>query len=276
MHFLIPALITSAESEALLRLTIEHIPAAAEARVIVISQGRQPSLVRPSHIRELLGEHHELPLAKWAAIARARGLLPDGFSQVVLLDADDPVDPASLLAAMPRISLEPESCFIGRRREISLFAADALSADSRFFLEMFSNTLLVQRFHTIAADVYDPPDIQSGFYVLPAPTLKRLTFDYVADYGGELALCYQLWESGLTTRNVDYVAQARQASSYKLKQIYAQIMDLPFFRSVTSAEIAQAKDLAPALYRRYFNDRLATSYQSEMVKILAFPRADQP
>lgn len=272
MYFLIPALITSDESEALLRITMEHIPAVAEARVIVISQGRRPSLVRPDHIRELLGEHHDLPLTKWQAIVRARALLSDGCGQVVLLDADDPVDPASFLAAMPQMSSEPESCFIGCRREISLFAADALSADSRFFLEILSNTLLIQRFRTVVADVDDPPDIQSGFYVLPARRLNQLNFEYVADYGGELALCYQLWESGLTTQNLDYIAQARRASSYKLKQIYAQIMDLPFFRSVTAAEIERAKNLAPILYRRYFNERLATSYQSEIAKILAFPR----
>ncbi|MGZ4865102.1 MAG: hypothetical protein ACXV39_10785 [Halobacteriota archaeon] len=272
MHFLIPALVDSDESEELLTLTLRHIPSAIDATAVVISQGRRPMIEKPSQINKLILQHYETPLTKWAAISRARNAVPEDRTQVVLLDADDPVNPESLLDAISKSRLAPTHCWIGQRKHIALFAEDELSADSRFFLEMFSNTLLLNRAKPPSPVLLDPPDIQSGFYVLPSSTIKQVTFDYVADYGGELALCYQLWQAGMVTENLEYSPQARRASAYRLKQIFDQVMSLPFFNGITDKESEEAKKLAPVLYRRYFDQQRLAAYEQEISRILACPR----
>jgi hypothetical protein len=143
--------------------------------------------------------------------------------------------------------------------------------DSRFFLEVFTNTLLLGRVDPSTRVPLDPPDIQSGFYVLPSSVIEQLTFEYVADYGGELALFYQLWRAGSSTENLDYRPRARKASAYRLRQIYEQVMALPFFRDVTEEESEHARRRAPVLYRRYFDEKRLAAYEEEMPRILARP-----
>ena len=272
MHFLIPALINSDESEQLLALTLSHIPIVADSIVVVISQGRRPAIKKPRNIKELIWQHYDTPLTKWTAISRAREAIAEDGTQVVLLDADDPIESASFLEAITKSRLRPSDCWSGRREEINLFAEDELSSDSRFFLEMFSNTLLLNRAGPPKPVLFDPPDIQSGLYVLPSTTFKRLTFDYVRDYGGELTLFYQLWCDGIGIENLDYRPQPRKASSYRLQQIFDQIMSLPFFRDITDKEIDEAKKLAPVRYRRYFDAGRLAAYEGEMRRILAYPK----
>lgn len=267
MYVLIPALISSIESEHLLRLTLSHIPASANATAVVISQGRRPDLEKPDNLKDLIWRHHQTPLTKWHAIARAREEIPNNQAQVLLLDADDPIEPTSFLKAISDSAFYPATCWIGRRSEILLYAADELSRDSRFFLEMFWNTLLLNIDKPSQSVLVDPPDIQSGFYVLPASILKRVTFDYVRDYGGELALCHQLFQAGASVANLDYTPQPRKASSYRVQQIVKQVMDLPFFQGVTEREIDEARNLAPVLYRRFFNQRQLKSYDAEISQL---------
>jgi hypothetical protein len=98
-------------------------------------------------------------------------------------------------------------------------------------------------------------------------------FDYVADYGGELALCYQLWQMGITTKNLDYSAQPRKSSSYRLKQIVEQVFNLPFFRDVPDEAIEEARRLAPGWYRRYFSGSRLAAYEIDIDQILTYARS---
>lgn len=272
MYFLIPALVNSDESERLLNLTLKHIPPSEDSIAVVVSQGRRPRLDKPSNVRNLVLQHYENPLRKWVALSLARDVVPSNETQVVLLDADDPIEPFTFAEAISKSLLRPATCWIGQRTEIALYAEDELSNDSRFFLEMFSNTLLLSKASPPSPVLLDPPDIQSGFYVLPASTFKRLTFDYVEDYGGELALCFQLWQAGTVTANLSYSAQYRNASSYRLQQIVNQILRLPFFRDVTEDDIEEAKMLAPDRYRQYFNEQRLAMYEKEMERIMAYAK----
>ena len=274
MYVLIPALIDSDESEHLLKLTLRHIPSLADSIAVVVSQGRRPSLEKPANIKELIWQHYETPLTKWSAIVRgARETVSDDQTQVVLLDADDPVEAASFSKAISESLLRPDTCWIGRRSEIALYAADEFSGDSRFFLEMFSNALLLNRDNPPESVLADPPDIQSGFYVLPASEFQLTTFDYVRDYGGELALFHQLLQAGDSVANLDYSPQPRKASAYRVQQILRQVMDLPFFCGATEQEIEEARRLAPVLYRRYFSQRQLAAYDNEMLQLLASSRS---
>jgi hypothetical protein len=142
VFILIPALVDSKESERLLNLTLEHIPPVGAATAVVVSQGRRPQLSRPGHLKDLIHWHSQRPLTKWLAISRARDALPQEETQVVLLDADDPVEPSSSTDALSRSSKHPAHCWIDRRQEIALFADDGLSptqdSSSRCFRIRFS------------------------------------------------------------------------------------------------------------------------------------------
>lgn len=269
MYVLIPALINSEESESLLKLTLRHIPISAESVAVVVSQGRRPNLEKPANIKELIWKHYETPLTKWSAIVRARQVVPDNQTQVVLLDADDPIEPASFAKAISKCLLRPAICWIGRRSEIALHAADEFSGNSRFFIEMFSNTLLLNRVNPSSPVIDDPPDMQSGFYVLPALQFGQMTFKYVRDYGGELALCYQLLMKGALLENLDYLPQPRMSSSYRVQQILRQVFDLPFFGGLAENEIEEARTIAPVRYRRYFNQQRLAAYDHEIKHLLA-------
>ena len=124
--FIVPALIRSDDAEALLEATLGRIPSSIRTTVALVTQGRQPRQgARPS--LEIIRCHHDAPLGKWGAIASATELLPDIDAPVVLQDADDPMNSASIEQAVERCMTRPDALWIGRRDRIALRADDEIS-----------------------------------------------------------------------------------------------------------------------------------------------------
>ena len=267
ISFIVPALIRSDEAEALLDRTLGRIPSAIRTTVALVTQGRQPKFSAPPGL-QIMSRHCAAPLGKWGAIARATELLPDIDAPVVLLDADDPMDSASIEQAVERCIDRPDALWIGRRDRIALRADDEISADSRLFWEAFSNALLLGLFPEPPAGLDDAPDIQSGFLVVPLAALRDAPIALAPNYGGELVLCRHLWSQGVTTRELDYRTQARTESTYRLQQITIDTMTLPFFRDLAWQHIEQAIRRGPLLYRRYFTDAQSGLYLSEIRAML--------
>ena len=261
--FIVPALIRNDEAEALLDRTLGRIPGSIQTTVALVTQGRQPTLgARPG--LQILSRHYAAPLGKWGAIAQATELLPDIEAPVILLDADDPTDCASIEQAVERCMSRPDALWIGRRDRIALRADDEISADSRLFWEAFSNALLLGLFPEPPVDLADAPDLQSGFMAVPLAALRAAPLRLAPNYGGELVLCRHLWSNGLATCEIDYRTHARTESTYRLKQITIDTMNLPFFRDLPLQQIGEAMRRGPRLYRRYFTDAQLKSYDGEI------------
>ena len=272
--FIVPALIRSDEAEALLDRTLARIPSAIRTIVALVTQGRQPTLsARPG--LQIVSRHYAAPLGKWGAIAQATALLPASDMPVLLLDADDPMDSASIEQAVARCMTRPDALWIGRRDRIALRAEDEISADSRLFWEAFSNALLLGLIDEPVVDLDDAPDIQSGFMAVPLAALRAAPIGQAPNYGGELVLCLHLWSKGLATCELDYRTQPRTASTYRLKQITIDTMNLPFFRDLPPQQIAEAMRRGPLLYRRYFTDARLKAYETEIVAMLRMGRDGQ-
>ena len=267
ISFIVPALLRSDEAEALLDRTLGRIPSAIRTTVALVTQGRQPTLSARPGLR-ILSRHYAAPLGKWGAIAQATDLLPDSDMPVLLLDADDPMDSASIEQAVARCMTRPDALWIGRRDRIALRADDEISADSRLFWEAFSNALLLGLFPEAPVDLADATDIQSGFMAVPLGALRGAPISLASNYGGELLLCRHLWSKGLATCELDYRTQARTASTYRLKQITIDTMNLPFFRDLPLQQIGEAMRRGPLLYRRYFTDTQSRAYDSEIRAML--------
>ncbi len=273
--FIVPALIRSDEAEALLDRTLARIPSAIRTTVALVTQGRQPTLsARPG--LQIVSRHYAAPLGKWGAIAQATELLPDSDMPVLLLDADDPMDSASIEQAVERCMTRPDALWIGRRDQIELRAEDEISADSRLFWEAFSNALLLGLIDEPVVDLDDAPDIQSGFMAVPLAALRAAPIGQAPNCGGELVLCLHLWSNGLATCELDYRTQPRTASTYRLKQITIDTMNLPFFRDLPAQKIAEAMRRGPLLYRRYFTDARLSAYETEIAAMLRMGRDGQP
>ena len=275
IFFIVPALIRNDEAEALLDATLGRIPCSIRTTVALVTQGRQPTFsARPG--LKILSRHYAAPLGKWGAIAQAIELLPDSDMPVVLLDADDPMDSASIEQAVERCMTRPDALWIGRRDRIALRAEDEISADSRLFWEAFSNALLLGLFPAPPVDLDDAPDIQCGFMAVPLAALRAAPISLAPNYGGELVLCLHLWSQGLATCELDYRTQPRTASSYRLKKITIDTLNLPFFRDLPPQRIAEAMRRGPLLYRRHFTAARLKAYEIEIPAMLRMGRDGRP
>jgi hypothetical protein len=266
---IIPALLRHDEDDILLRRTAEKIPRRERDRLILVTQGNRPSdWVRTVH-PHLIWRHFDVPIGKWGAIDVARQEISPTTSKVVLLDADDVVIQTSLEDVWRRMEDCESDLLIGDRRQIALHSADELSPNTRLYVEIFSNALLLLRLGEVFSEGKAYPDIQSGFYVVDRTSFERVRFDYLGAYGGELALYCQLAEANCRIAQTPIETRPTEASSYGVKRIVDDIFALPFFSDVRIDELETAKASAPLMYARYLDSSERSAYFKEIDHILA-------
>ncbi|MFZ6757530.1 hypothetical protein ACO0K9_09910 [Undibacterium sp. Ji50W] len=186
----------------------------------------------------------------------------------MLLDADDPVSDSSLLNAIATIKSSQSDYVIGDRRAILLHSEDQVSSYSRIYVEIFSNTLLQVTLQKQWPIFKHGPDIQSGFYIISGRARRSLCLDYVKDYGGELALYYELTMAGFSPSTMCIESNKATSSSYLIHTIVRSIASLPFFQSVSQEQLAISLRLAPELYARYLPPGEQQQFFSELIPVL--------
>jgi len=154
---------------------------------------------------------------------------------------------------------------VGDRSMILLHADDQLSPQSRVFVEIFSNTLLLLILQTQRPIPNAGSDIQSGLYIISGRARQALSLDYVRDYGGELALYYELASAGFVPSVLGIEANNATPSSYSIEKIVRSIAALPFFQSVSREQFSEALQLAPKLYARFLRQSTKEQFQLEIL-----------
>lgn len=276
MFALVPALLKDADSERRLMRTLSRFPANADATLVLITQGNRPTVPSLPGIRAVKHEHFDSAVGKWPAVAHGLSMItPRAADAVIVLDGDDPITDASAARAFARARSLQSGYVIGDRRAILLRADDQLSSQSRIFVEIFSNTLLLLTLHARRQIPSVGPDIQSGLCILSARARDALSVDYVMGYGGELALYYELTRAGYTPSSIEIEINEATPSSYSIETIVAGIANLPFFQLVSTERLLEALDLAPSLYSRYLRNGDEKRFPQEIGSVMrnAFPRA---
>lgn len=265
MIVIVPALITDDESEELLVRTLSRFPPEAAITLALVTQGKSLELPPIPGIRSLAQTSFPRPIGKWAAVRAGFELVADQKRDpVMLLDADDPVSTRSLMNAIRFAESDHFEYVIGERTSISLSADDQRSPFTRLFVEAFSNTLLLVVLGGPCPLLQRGPDVQSGFYLLSSRAREALTLDYVADYGGELAMFFELVSRGYSFGTLDIESNKPARSSYLVSAILRSIAGLPFFRDASQKQLTHALTLAPRLYARYFESEMDRQFAEEM------------
>ena len=185
MFALVPALLRNAEAERRLLRTLSRFPSSAPANLILITQGNRITIPSLPGICAILHEHFDHPLGKWAAIRHGLSLMARSEDEpVILIDADDPITDASMVRTFSSARSINADYVIGDRSMIFLHADDQLSPQSRVFVEIFSNTLLLLTLQTQQPIPSVVSDIQSGLYIISGRARQAISLDYVKDYGG--------------------------------------------------------------------------------------------
>ncbi len=266
MFALVPALLRNAESERRLLRTLSRFPSSAPATLVLITQGNRIIIPALPGIYAILHEHFDSPLGKWAAIRHGLSLIAHSADEpVMLIDADDPITDASMLRVFSSAGSSNADYVVGDRSMILLHADDQLSPQSRVFVEIFSNTLLLLTLQTQRPIPNTGSDIQSGLYIISGRARQALSLDYVRDYGGELALYYELASAGFVPSVLGIEANNATPSSYSIEKIVRSIAALPFFQSVSREQFSEALQLAPKLYARFLRQSTKEQFQLEIL-----------
>jgi len=267
MIAIIPALLNTSDDVARLATTLGKLPHARVKECVIVAQGLNPDIRRSLDSPSFTVLHRATSLTKWGAIALARSAIASDADNVLLVDADDPFDAASLEHFCEEAAASSSDCLIGRRNRITLFAEDEKSPHTRLFIEVFSNSLLLARLGVLPSTTQGP-DIQSGLYALSNLAFKRIRFDFVRAYGGELALYYQLATSGARVTETPVYPNHVRASSYRVKEILRNILRLPFFSDLTDCEIEAALTVGPSIYSELIPGSARRSYAKELRELL--------
>ncbi len=252
---IIPALINNEELEHLLDETLSKIP--PDSNLILITQNRKPILSNINYFKRVNWLHFNKPIGKWNAIKEGQNILRKSKfhnDRIVLLDADDPIQRDSLVAAYKFCRDMNEDWLIGCRQKIILHADDQLSERSRFYLEVFTNSLLLLQL-VPEADLFRicAPDIQSGFYIFKSNVFKNIDLYGSVNYGGELMIFNKLITNKYRFCNFDIQITQARPSNYNISQILSDIFRLNFFMNISNEIIKRAIELTPVLYKRYFH-----------------------
>lgn len=268
MYIIIPALISNEESSKALQKTIDNIEWKYVKKLILISQGEMPKITLPQSDK-FVHEYYDKGLTKWIAIQKGFKYL-EGDEMVMLLDGDDPIEKNSFKELMEEISTTRADWMVGKRDEIILYSSDQHGQNSRLYLELFTNTLLILLDELREVYKGNTPDIQSGVYIIRANILKTIDFSDVKSYGGELTIFHQLSMRGVRCESVDIVTNASLQSSYRFKTIVEAIFDFRFFKSRLNEKILRiCGELTPAMYPEYFRNLDLEEYRREVANIVA-------
>ncbi|MBI5118392.1 hypothetical protein HZA56_18110 [Candidatus Poribacteria bacterium] len=271
MKIIVPALVTDDESVVLLDRTIRAIPSNSNAELFLVTQGMRPTLPDYNHLRALHWSHFDTPLKKWGAVREAVASIPIDSEPVMLLDADNSIAADSLQGLCTYCAREEVAFLVGERDRIALGAADQLSPNSRLYLEIFTNTLLLIVLDEVRPEATQYPDVQSGLYVVRSDLLHSIDFSGVGNYGGELLLYHDLCRTGVQPKSYPIISVARTRSSYSLRTIIDDTFNLRFFRGVPSNVVQRAKMIAPTLYSRYLDAATIDHFTSEIDRMLRLP-----
>jgi hypothetical protein len=270
MIAIIPALLRTAADVAELAATLRSIPADVVGQCVIASKGLQPRLDEVPRDREYVVLHSEVSTTKWQSIAQGIQTLPDTSDRVLLIDADDPFEAGSLRDFCLHADSSEANLVVGRRDRVILVAEDQRTPQTRLFIEVFSNTLLLARLgrlHEQGAAVA-AHDIQSGLYASPANVLRRVSFDAVKMYGGELTLYHTLAAAGAKIDERTVTAHEVLQSSYLSREIFSGLFGLPFFAHLTDDELNLALSEGPRLYAEWMPGG-AAGYREEINALLS-------
>jgi hypothetical protein len=276
MIAIIPALLRTVEDVRELAATLRSIPADVVRRCVIASKGLQPRLQEAPQGREYVVLHGNVSTTKWESIVRGLQTLGDTSERVLLIDADDPFEAESLREFCLYADSTEADCIVGRRDRVVLVAEDQRTPLTRLFIEVFSNTLLLARLDGLAKEsaTFRAPDIQSGLYALPANVLRRVGFEKVKTYGGELTLYHTLAASGARIEEKTVTTHEVLESSYLSRDIFDGLFELAFFADLTDDDLNFALNEGPRLYAEWIPGAgHASSYREEIKAFLAARRA---
>ena len=266
MFALVPALLRNAETERRLLRMLSRFPSSAPATLVLITQGNRITIPALPGICAILHKHFDSPIGKWAAIRHGLSLIARSADEpIILIDADDPITDTSMVRAFTSANSFNTDYVIGDRSMIFLHADDQLSPQSRIFVEIFSNTLLLLTIQTQRPIPSVGSDIQSGLYIISGRARQAISLDYVRDYGGELALYYELASAGFVPSTLGIESNNAAPSSYSIEKIVRSIAALPFFQSISREQFSDALHLAPRLYARFLRQSTKEQFQLEIV-----------
>jgi len=234
ISFIIPAYIETDKDELNLIETIKKINSISES-VIVISQNIKPKLEG----LQLVNYHSKKRLGKWGALNVAKSF--EMHNSVFIHDADNPFKGNSY----SNISNASPFAFV-KRDKIILQSLDALSKNSRKYIELFLNKYSFR-------DLGNSQDIQSGAMFLERDFFKSINFDEIGTYGGELYI-YNLLRNKLKTINdIDMEVEhnnRREVSNYTIKSILHSLIKA----SLRPYEIEEIIKLALKDYSLYISN----------------------
>jgi len=274
MFILIPALLRDSESEHRLLRTLSRFPSGVPATLVLVTQGNRIAVSAGRGISAVIHEHFDDAIGKWTAIRYGLSRIPrSADAPVLLLDADDPITDASVETMFAMLQADRNAFVIGDRNTILLHADDQLSPQTRAFVEIFSNTLLLLTLRSRRSIPLVGPDIQSGAYVLSGAARRALSLEYIGDYGGELALYHELVTAGFEPAVVEIEPNKTNPSSYSVDKIVGSIAALPFFRSASPERMLEAVNLSPRIYGRFLRQSAVDQFRLELSRVLrgAFP-----
>ncbi len=264
MITIIPALLRNENDNHLLQETLRCASVFSPHEFILITQGNKPEDIKIPGLTNYRFVHFNKPLSKWGAIRHGIEQVKDQNEKVVLLDGDNPFEKDSLTKAYAKWSSSNAQCLLGKRNKIVLKAKDQLSDATRVILEIITNTLFLLRHHHKKSVILPPaPDIQNCLYMIESDLLKKLDFDKIGSYGGEMFLFNYLLSNGVSVQNVPITPLMRESSNYSAKEIIMNLAALPFFKGVGSAEIDCAIKSAPYVYRDYMDEYIYSRYDVE-------------
>lgn len=299
MIAIIPALLRTPEDVRELAATLNSIPADVVDRCIVAWKGLRPVLDEVPRGRRYSLVEGDMSTTKWGSIVQGLREVESGSRELVLLiDADDPFEAESLREFCLCAQGAEADCVVGRRDRVILVAEDQRTPLTRLYIEVFSNALLLAKLSGASgpASATAPrtdkesspprgshtegarrpsirsargPDIQSGLYVLRADVLRRVSFDGVQSYGGELTLYHNLAKAG--ARIEEKITRTREVleSSYLSRDIFRAILNLPFFADATDADMQLALDEGARLYADWLPAGGYADYRAEIQALLS-------
>jgi hypothetical protein len=268
LHILIPAYLRTDAQQALLRATLASLPAGIDLQVVVLAQGRRPELNSIPVAHGLRVAHHPTALTKWGAVALGLDGL-DESAPVMILDGDLPVTPESVRRFVGAAGGSTADIVVGARSDILLEAPDEVSEDSRLFVELVTNTMLLLLAAPDVTEDTPAPDMQGGL-ILVSPRLRRtVDFRGVGRYGAELEMFDRIFRRGLTIDMVAVDPTPRQPSSLRIATIIEDVVALPCFRRLNDAVVEAAGRRTPTLYGRYLRGARRRRWDHEIGAVMA-------
>jgi hypothetical protein len=246
---IIPALVNCERQKNELFNTIDKLSKVFNSRIVVILQGKY-KFQKPLY-EKLEIVYCKRKLGKWGAINIAKSYLKkEKF--VLLHDADDPFTLASYYN-IKKSKLYKYNIYFGKRNRILLESNDQLSKKSRKYVELFLNTLIMNKYYNMN-NLKSGIDIQSGLIILPYYIFFDINFSGFRNYGGELNIYLYAIQNNISVGQIEVAVNdsySRKFSNYTIKQILnSSIKDINDLKT----DLNKLLELTIKLYSEFLND----------------------